>query len=404
MAEKKVAKSRFRFTVQRLRGLPVPPKGRQYHYDAQQAGLAVCVTQTGTRTFYLIRKQDGRPERIRLGRFPDVSIVDARAAAAELTGQAARGRDPAAERRARREAPTLQDLFDYWMEHHAKPHKKTWREDQRKFDKHFGTLRTKRLSAVTEAVVQKWHTDLGKRHGPYLANRGRALLSAAWGCAGKLGYSGPNPCAGVPKFRERSRERFLQPGEMRQFFQALRDEEPIWRDFFLLCLFTGARRGNVAAMQWKDVDLEARAWYLPGQQTKNGEPIVVVLSDPAVAVLESRLAQKQSAWVFPCKGRSGEGRIVDPRKAWARVVKRAGIADLRMHDLRRSLGSWQAAAGTSLPIIGKSLGHRDAKATQVYARLQLDPVRQSVEQATAAMVQAGGLQLQLTNAGQDDET
>ena len=93
--------------------------------------------------------------------------------------------------------------------------------------------------------------------------------------------------------------------------------------------------------------------------------------------------------MFPAE--TATGHIVDPRKSWARVMKRSGIEDLRPHDLRRSLGSWQAIAGASLPIIGASLGHKDPKATAVYARLQLDPVRRSVDEAVDSMVKAGGL-------------
>jgi len=401
MAKKTGGTHRLTFTVERLRKLPIPSKGRVYHYDQKVPALAICITSANSRTFYFYKWADGRPVRVRLGKFPDLSIADARKAVDNLTGEIARGVDPAADRRARREAPTLEDLFDYWLTHHGKLHKRTWSEDVRKFDKHFGGLRNKRLSAIDETMVQRWHTALGQQHGPYLANRARALLSAMYGFASKLGHQGPNPCIGVRKFKEASRERFLLPDEMRPFFAALAEEEPLWRDFFLLCLFTGARRGNVAAMRWSDVDLDAGAWYVPGETTKGGEPIVVVLVPPAVAILETRRAQTNSEWVFATKGRSGAGHIADPRKAWARVVKRAEITDLRMHDLRRSLGSWQAAGGSSLHIVGKSLGHRDHKATQVYARLQLDPVRNSVDKAVAAMMLAG--QLQIENKGTEDE-
>jgi integrase len=140
-------------------------------------------------------------------------------------------------------------------------------------------------------------------------------------------------------------------------------------------------------MAWRDIDLAAAVWYLAGQTTKNKLPMAVVLPPPAVGILEHR--RDGSPWVFPAD--TAAGHIVDPRKSWARVVKRAGISDLRPHDLRRSLGSWQAIAGASLQIVGASLGHRDPKATAVYARLLLDPVRTSVNQAVANMQAAGGL-------------
>jgi len=396
-----MATSRLAFTNDRLMKLPVPEKGRVYHYDEKVPGLCICVTHAASRTFYYYKKVDGQPQRVRLGKFPDVPISAARDAAKEMVGEVAKGRDPAAERRTRRESPTLQALFDHWWETHSKPHKKTWEDDKRIFDKYLGKYKSRRLAKITKADVQRWHTALGDENGPYQANRVRALLSAMFGVAADLGHDGTNPCNGVKKFREESRERFLQPDEMRVFFETLKTEEPLWRDFFLMLLFTGARRGNVAKMAWSEIDIDRAVWYLPGAQMKGGVSVAVVLPEPAVEVLMARReADPDGQWVFPSK--VTDGPIEDPRKAWARIRKASGLTDLRMHDLRRSLGSWQAALGTSLTVIGKSLGHRDHKATAVYARLQLDPVREAVGNAVTAMVAAGKPEPEQEQGGDDD--
>lgn len=68
----------------------------------------------------------------------------------------------------------------------------------------------------------------------------------------------------------------------------------------------------------------------------------------------------------------------------------SGLLDIRIHDLRRTLGSWQAATGATTAIIGKSLGHKSQKATAIYARLDIDPIRGSIEKATDAMFSQGG--------------
>ena len=118
--------------------------------------------------------------------------------------------------------------------------------------------------------------------------------------------------------------------------------------------------------------------------------MVVPLCDPALAILQNRRkAANGSPWVFPGRGKTGH--LIGPKSAWARILKRAGLSDLRPHDLRRSLGSWQAMGGASLPIIGKSLGHTQAATTQIYARLQTDSVRASVAAATTGMLEAGGV-------------
>jgi integrase len=138
-------------------------------------------------------------------------------------------------------------------------------------------------------------------------------------------------------------------------------------------------------MRWKELDLEQGTWEIP--VTKTGDSQTVTLSMEAIEILKVRKSNRSSFFVFPGSGRTGH--LIEPKKGWRRILERAGIKDLRIHDLRRTLGSWQAITGSSLPIIGKSLNHKNASTTQIYARLNLDPVRESVQKATVAMIQAG---------------
>jgi integrase len=197
----------------------------------------------------------------------------------------------------------------------------------------------------------------------------------------------------VENFPERSRERFLLPAEMKAFFTALASEDSYWQGFFLLCLFTGSRRGNVASMAWKEIDLQNAVWHLPGDKTKNKRPTSVPLCAPALAILKTRFSQRQddNPWVFPASKGRGDGHMFDPRKAWVRILAVAKIDDLRIHDLRRSQGSWQAALGISLAIVGKTLGHADLKSTQVYSRLELASVKDAVSRVSTAMLTAGSV-------------
>lgn len=380
--------NRFNFTPARLEKLKPGAKLEMY-YDASSP-LALWVTPGGAKTYCVYRRIDGgKPAREKIGRLQDVTLKDARDAAKELLGKIAAGENPAAERRARRNDPTLEALFKHWIAH-AKRHKKTWKDDQRQWDVYLAKYKTRTLSTITKADVAKWHATIGEKHGPVMANRVRALLSAMFNVADDIGFSGDNPVTKVKRFRESSRERFLQQDEMLAFFTAVRKQPSTWRDFFLLCLFTGARRSNVASMRWQDVDLQGGCWHLPGQFTKNGSPMVVVLPPPALIILKHRKESANgSPYVFPAD--SATGHVIDPRKAWEHVRKDSGLSDLRMHDLRRSLGSWQATAGVSLSIIGASLGHKDLKSTQVYSRLNVDPVRVAVEAAVSSMMGAGKL-------------
>jgi len=373
--------------MKRLTALTPPEKGRLTVRDTEVPGLAIRVTANGAMTAVISRKHKGKHARLRLGRWPDDFGTVAQLRKVARTKLLNFDEEIKARQYSRGE-PTLADLFEHWLSH-AKQRKRTWEDDKRQFDKYLKRYHGRTLSSISKTDVAKWHARLGEKHGPYQANRVRALLSAMYGKADELGFTGPNPCQGVKRFREMSRERFLQPDEMRPFFAALKKEPPPWRDFWLLCLFSGARRGNVAAMAWKNLDLDQGVWYLAGQKSKSGLPLAIVLPPPAVAILQARReATNGSPWVFPAD--TATGHVADPRKSWARVLKASGIDDLRPHDLRRSLGSWQATAGASLQIIGASLGHVDPKATAIYSRLQLEPVKESVNRAVDSMVEAGG--------------
>jgi len=378
------------FTKPVIEALKPPADGREYVYDAKVPGLAVCTTHTGAKSFYLYRRINGKPERIRLGGFPDIGPDQARTLAMQQNGKIADGVNPNELRRLGRGEMTLGELWEHYLERHAKPHKKasSVAEDVRQWEQYLTEWKSRRLSEIRRDNVQSLHTRTGKHHGPYAANRLLALLSKMFNVAASIGLASVNPCRGVQKFKEKTRDRFIHPDEMRPFLEALKnDPDETMRDFFIMALFTGARRRTVQAMRWEDVNLERATWRIT--DTKNNEPQTVLLSPPAIGVLERRQKRRKKNEPFVFSGRGNSGHIEEPKGAWKRITEAAGIKDLRIHDLRRTLGSWQAAAGVSLPIIGKSLGHRSQVSTAIYARLDLDPVRASVESAAVAMLTAG---------------
>jgi len=400
-----VENTKFAFTKRRLECLRVAP-ARVYYQDEGAEGLRLCVTPKGVKTFYLVKKFQGRKVRVPLGRFPTMSVEQARNACRALVTKLAAGVDVQGARQAARHEATVGGLWDLWLQH-AKSRKRSWREDERQYKKFLQPWAARRLSAIKKADVAHLHARVGADSGPYQANRLLALLRSMYNRAGDLGYGGANPTAGVKKFSEQKRDRFLGADELPRFFRALMAEpNTLFQDFFLLCLLTGARRGNVQAMRWQDVDFANSYWRIP--ETKSGLPVVVPLVPAAVAVLQRRLESANgSPWVFPSKSKAGH--LSEPKAAWARLLSRAGLADLRLHDLRRSLGSWQAIGGSSLPIIGKSLGHTQPSTTAIYARLSLEPVRQSVQGATDAILDAAhvqvdgdGMKLLTTEGGDGD--
>jgi integrase len=228
------------------------------------------------------------------------------------------------------------------------------------------------------------HNRIGKENGKYEANRALAYIRAIYNKMIDWGWEGTNPAAKIQKFKEQKRDRFILHDELPKFMEALETEpNRDMRDFFLMCLYTGARCGNVLSMRWEDIDFSIKEWRIP--DTKNGEPVRIPLIEEALEILNDRSWLKGSSmpWVFPSRERkkSKSGHLEEPKAAWKRILDRAGLKNLRIHDLRRTLASYQAIAGTSLLIIGKSLGHKSPQSTTIYAWLSNDPVRASMESA-----------------------
>jgi len=382
-----MAKEEINFTKAAIDQL-VAPEGttRRYVHDSKESGLVLQITHAGRKSFQLYKKHQGRPVRVTIGTFPDFTVEQARKRAREIKSELDRGENPNDATRAQREEITFAGLFDIYLERHAKVKKRSWEADQEAFKRHLSTtIGNKKLSSISRKDIAAIHSKIGKHH-PTAANRILALVSSVFGRAIEFGlWESLNPCLGVKRFPEQARDRFLSADELGRFFQALEQAPSATaRDFFLIALLTGARRANVMSMRWSDLDLKGETWRI--QETKNGTPQTVPLTGAVLEILQERRRNTSSFFVFPGKGVTGH--LVEPKKAWALICKAAGIEGARIHDLRRTMGSWQAKTGASLTIIGKSLNHKSHATTAIYARLDLDPVRSAMETATTAMVEA----------------
>ena len=383
---------KFNFTKAALFKAPASPKGKlDYYKDTREPGLELIATSGGAKTFYLYRKINGRPERVKLGKFPDMSVENARKAAQRNKGLIAAGINPNEEKRRIRDEHTFKELFDEYMERYSKVHKKSWLYDEREVNKHLPHLFKRKISTIKHDEISRLHAKIGKESGLYQANRILERIRSIYNKAIEWGWRGTNPATGIKKFKEKSRDRFITSEEMPKFFKALeREDNKTARDFFKVLLLTGVRKTNALTMRWDQINFKEKIWRIP--ETKNGEPLTIPLNDHVITLLKERrgnplkdsFKENLCPWVFPGEGKTGH--LNDPKKAWTRLLKRSGIKDLRMHDLRRTFGSWQAALGANGYIIGKSLGHKSQQSTAIYARLNLDPVRASTDRAIEAML------------------
>lgn len=372
------------FTVEFLNSLPAAEKGKRYAvHDIKIPQLSIRVTDAGTKSFSMAQRLKDKTIRIVLGKYPAMTIAQARQAAVKQLTELSAGKNPNEGKRQFRQEKTLGDLFKEYMERYSKKTKRSWIYDEREIPKFLSHWFSRKISDITQQQIRKLHEEISENNGVYQANRMLERIKSMYNRAIEWGWDGKNPAVGIKKNKEVKRDRFLLPAEFPAFFKALNEEEnEVARNYIWMSLLTGARKSNVLSMRWDEIDFKRAIWRIP--ETKNGDPLDVPLIGKAMEILNG--IPRTCEWVFP-NPESKTGHFQDPKKAWARILDRAGIKDLRIHDIRRTLGSYQAITGASLTIIGKSLGHKSTDATQVYARLHDDPVRASIDTAVNKMLE-----------------
>ena len=397
------------FTMKKIEALPPAAGERDEYKDTKEQGLYLRVTRNGVKTFSCVGRAKGgsKSERLTLGKFPQVKVEEARNRARELAGQLASGLSVAAAARDKKGEMTVGELWKLYYANIKDRKNKSPESTKGTWDYYVeGTWAKRRLSEVSGVEVEKWHLALPaaimrkraekaaliaartderreliserqkvRRRGPDpkpkeerfrpaptrivtgegSANQAVSLLRAMYSFAMKPNrryFVGQNPASGHKFFTVQERERFLQPREMEPFFLALAEEpNESMRDAILVAVFTGQRRANVLAMRWSEIDFDSAEWRLAGELTKNGKPHIAPLVPEIVAILERRKETRSSVFVFPSSV-TKTGHIAEPRTAWRRIMKKTEITGLTFHDLRRTLGSWQARGGASLLMIG----------------------------------------------------
>ena len=384
-----------------ISSVPLPDQGKRLYYrDSVVPELELMVTSAGTKVFNVNKRINDKPTRVKLGKFPDITIEQARKEARRVLTDIASGVDPNNQKRLHRDSMTLEMLFIKYLCDHAELHcTNRSLEEMKKQFRYAASLHNNKLVAISTNDIKKVQLKIASENGKVTSNRVVSLLSAIFNRAIKWDLTNSNPTLQLDKFKETSRDRFLSSDELKRFFAALDDEQnKTMRDYFSVSLFTGARRNNVLAMKWVDIDLEQGIWRIASNESKNREVMKVALIERVIEILQGRLVERDDflnrstdmkmienyeSFVFPSTGVTGH--IVEPKSAWKRISNRANITDLKIHDLRRTLGSYQAMSGASTYVIGKSLGHKSHAATAIYARVNLDPVRASLEKASTIM-------------------
>lgn len=347
-------------------------------WDDALPGFGVRVAPSGRKVFVLSYRANGRKRLLTLGRYGAITLDQARDLAKARTGEVVMGSDPVEQRRKAVQGETVTALCNAYLERHAS-RKRSARDDRRRIAQYIvPAWGNHKADSIVRADVAALHTRIGQ-HAPYEANRVVALLSKMFELGRRWGFvpeNAANPARGIDKFKEQKRDRWVTPEELPRLAAAITHDPNVYvRAGLWLYLLTGVRKTELLKARWDDVDFVRRQLRLG--ETKAGRTHYVPLSPPALTLLRMLPRQEGNPYLLPSMKAPGH-HLVNIEKPWRRVRKAAGVEDVRLHDLRRTVGSWLAQAGNSLPLIGRVLNHSNPSTTAIYARLGDDPARQAL--------------------------
>jgi integrase len=370
------------------------PDGRdRIIFDRQLSGFGVRITPGGSKIFIAQARVGGRKRRVPIAYHPDKTLADARREALQILHDIRRGADPAVERTMRQRAAaanemTVAELADKWLADYVRPKLKprTVFDYERLVAQHIKpALGHLSVAGIGRDDVVRLHVDMARI--PRRANYTIATIRAILNFGIDLGYRPPasNPARRIKFYRQRMRERFLSEEEIGEAADAIRQAEregkigPHGAAGLRLALFTGARSGEITAVEWIHIDWDRRIIRLP--DSKTNEPRTIHLSDAAIDVLKTvpRIGR------FAIAGAKPDEPYKNLSRAWIVARSYAGLGDVRLHDLRHSYASLAAGRGVSLQMIGKLLGHKVPATTQRYAHLARDAVAAINDELGSAM-------------------
>jgi integrase len=381
--------AKIHLTPSFVKGASCPAGKKKFEYfDTDASALSLEVRASGGKTYYRrYRDLRGRIRQIKLGAEKNLTLAEARKLAHEIGRKLALGIDPLEEKKDVRKVPTFAAFIEEQYLPYAKAHKRSWKTDVSLLNNHllprFGKCY---LDQITRQDIVKMHSERRTSGAaPGSANRLLIMMRFIFNLALKWDVVGvkENPTKNVPLFADNNkRERFLTAEEARRLYESVcRSENKMLKYIVPMLILTGARKREVLDAKWEDFDFERRLWRIP--TTKLGKPRHVPLSDGVMSLLTTMPRHPKSAWVF-ANPKTGKA-YVSFFASWDTARTKAGLSDVRVHDLRHSFASLLINSGRSLYEVQKLLGHTQIKTTQRYAHLAPETLLAASNAATQAV-------------------
>ena len=365
------------------------PREQEYFiWDEELKGFGLRVYPSGRKMYLAQFRAGGRVRRVNVGLHGAITAEDARTEAMKHLSVVRLGGDPAAERDRHKASPTMKEFGKRFLEEHVASHCKptTQAEYKRSVELFINPkIGSHRIIDVTRGDIVELHQSM--KATPYQANRTLGVLSIMFTVAHTWGVrtDGVNPCWKVKRYKEEKRERYLTAEELARLGRALRESnaEREAVNCIQLLLLTGCRLSEIQKLKWAYVDLDAGVLRLP--DSKSGAKLVSI-GQAAADVFKAIPRIEGNPYVIT--GQVKGQHLTDMQRPWRRLRKRAGLPDVRIHDLRHSFASDALQLGEDLTMIGRLLGHTQVQTTARYAHLKTGPVRAAADKVANAIATA----------------
>ncbi len=370
----------MRLTDAKIRAMK-PSKERKILWEDGGTGMGIRIFPSGVKSFIFMYRFDGKARMMTIGKYPQVGLASARSKAVHAKEKLLKGIDPGQElikeKKADRDAFTVKDLVEEYLEKWAKPRKRSWKEDQRILHKdivsRWGRRKAKNIQRRDIVILLD---ELVDRGAPIQANRTLAVTRKMFNFAVGRSILEASPCVSIDApSKENRRDRALSEDEILKFWDRL-DHAKMAEGTKLalrLQLVTAQRKGEIAGAEWTDFDLSRGWWTIPAEKAKNNVLHRVPLSPLALNLLqEIKEHSGESRWLFP--GARGDGHITEPAIDHA-LRNNFDVFEMDHfvpHDLRRTAASQMTGSGVSRLTVSKILNHVDGGVTAVYDRHTYD--------------------------------